>query len=256
MMRFENKVVLITGGAGQIGKAVAKRFLSEGANLALVDLNLEVLKRAAEELGMNDSHLLLAADVSDESQTKAYVDATVERFGQIDVFFNNAGITGSRQAIHEMDMARWQKLMDVNLRGILLGLKYVLPVMYKQNTGSVINTASQAGMRAQPCGADYCVSKAAILMLTKVGAIEAGPHGVRVNAILPGIVKSEMILQNNAKMGISEEAFAKQLAGMVPLGRWAELDEIAKAFLFLGSDEASYISGVEFKVDGGSLAKS
>ncbi len=254
-MRFENKVFLVTGGAGQSGKAAAKAFLDEGAFVALVDLDQKLLEQAASEIGLDGRHLLLAADVTREEDVERYVRLTVEKYGRIDVFFNNAGITGARQQLTEMEMGHWQKLMDVNVKGVLLGLKYVLRVMNEQGFGSVINTASQAGVRAQAAGGDYGLSKAALLYLTRVAAIEAGPHGVRVNAVLPGVVHSEMILANNRKMGISEEQFMKNLGGVIPLGRWAELDEIAKAVLFLGSDDASYISGAELRVDGGSLCK-
>ena len=256
MTDFTGKTVLITGGAGQIGKATAKAFLNAGASVALVDLSEDMLEDAAQQLGCHDRLLLLAADVSDEAAVAEYVCRTEAHFGHIDIFFNNAGITGARQELVDMDMDHWQKLMDVNLRGVTLGLKYVLRVMYQQGYGSVINTASQTGQRAQIGGGDYCVSKAAILHLTRVAALEAGPHGVRVNAIMPGIVHSDMILENNKKQGISEEQFGKMLAQIVPLGRWADLEEIANTVLFLASDAASYITGCDLKVDGGSLCKS
>lgn len=251
-MRFENRVVLITGAGGNIGKETAKHFSGEGAYLALTDIDGNALERVKKEINVpDDKILLITADVSRESDVEMYVRRTMERFGKIDCFFNNAGVGGERQQITELDLEEWNRVVDVNLRGVLLGLKYVLRVMCDQGYGSVINTASQAGLFNQPGGAGYCVTKGAVIHLTKIAAVEVGGFGIRINCILPGLVNSDMVRRNTGKNRPDDEG----LKSMVPLGRMAELDEVAKAVCFLASDDAAFITGAELRIDGGSSIK-
>ncbi len=255
-MSFKGKTVLITGAAGTLGSAVAKKFFNEGSNLALVDSNIEALEQSASKAGFGNRALLLQADVTDECQVFNYVKETVSKFGAIDVFHNNAGITGSRVSITNIDYDFFKKLMNVNVFGVFLGLKHVLPQMYEQNYGVVINTASHKGRLAARNSADYAASKSAVIMLTKVAALEAAGFNVRVNAIMPGIVHSPMIVENRKKLkpGISEKEIERDIAGSLPLGRWCEPEEVANMVRFLASDEASYLTGTELRLDGGSTA--
>ena len=256
-MRFAGKTLLITGAACTIGRAVANALFAEGANLALVDFNLDALKAFAAEAGFGDSRaLLLDADVTDEAQVAGYVKKTVERFGSIDVFHNNAGITGARAPLTDIDADRFRKLMDVNVIGVFLGLKHVLKQMYLQGSGAVINTSSHKGKMCVAESGDYAASKSAVIMLTKVAALEAAPHHVRVNCIMPGIVRSEMIIANRKKQnpGMTEEEIEKVFAASLPLGRWCEPAEVAEMVMFLASDSASYLTGTELHLDGGTTA--
>ena len=247
-MRLKGKTAVITGAAGSIGKQAARRMLSEGANLALVDISSGALRLAAEELGAGDRIMTIPADVD------SYITAAVRRFGRIDILFNNTGIGGPRQQIADVDIEAWQHVMDVDLKGILLGMKHALRIMYAQGSGSIINTASQAGVFNQPGGAGYCIAKGAVIHLTKIAAVESGSHGVRVNCIMPGVVNSDMI-RKNAPPGMDMEQMKAGMSKMVPLGRMAELDDIADAVIYLASDESRYITGIELRVDGGSSIK-
>ena len=257
-MKFDGKTILITGAAGTIGRAIAKAFYEEGANLALVDCNEEALKTVCAEEGWSERTLLLAADVTDEQQVKAYVEKCVQRFGSIDVFFNNAGITGDRKAIADFDIEHFRKLMDINVTGIALGLKYVLRQMYLQGSGSVINTASQKGKVFAKNSADYAASKSAVITLTKIAALESAEKNVRVNCIMPGIVHSKMLVdvKRKANPDLTVEEIGRTFGDSIPIGRWCEPEELAKTVMFLGSEDASYITGAEIHIDGGMTAGS
>lgn len=253
-MRFEHKTVLITGAAGTIGMAAAEAFFKEGADLALVDFDMPALEAVAGRFG--NRALLLQADVTDEAQVAAYVGRTVDRFGKIDVFHNNAGITGQRAAVTDMDLSRFKALIDVNVVGVMLGMKYVLRQMYAQNNGVIINTASHKGRVCVPNGGDYAASKSAVITLTKVAALEAAPHHVRINCVMPGIVHSPMIVnaRRRADPSLTEEDIAAIFSKTVPLGRWCEPEEVADMVLFLASDQAAYLTGTELRLDGGTTA--
>ena len=253
---FEGKTVLITGAAGTIGSAAAAAFFDAGASLVLVDVNMDALQKVSAENMFGERALLVEADVTDETQVRDYVQRAVDRFGSIDVFFNNAGITGARMPLTEMEIDHFRKLMDVNVTGILLGLKYVLKQMYAQGSGAIINTASQKGRVCAAGSGDYAASKCAVIMLTKVAALEAAPHHVRVNCIMPGIVHSDMILENRKKQnpGMTTEEIAASIQSSLPLGRWCEPSEVADMVMFLASETTSYLTGTEIRLDGGTTA--
>lgn len=248
MGRLQDKVAVITGGAGGIGKVTAKRFLDEGAKVVLVDLMEESLAEAKKELG--GSVLTVQADVSKEEDVKNYVDETVEQFGKIDFFFNNAGIEGKVAPLHEQSVEDFDKVIAVNVRGVFLGLKYVLPVMYEQKYGSVVNTSSVAGLSGSPGVIPYITSKHAVVGLTKAAAVEAASSGVRVNSIHPSPVNTRMMRSLESGMQIDEATLAKS----IPLGRYGESDEIANLVLFLASDESQFITGAQYRIDGGMAA--
>lgn len=188
MGRLENKVAIITGAAGGIGKETAKAFLKEGAKVTLVDLDEEKLEEIKEDLSSFGELLVVPADVSKEDQVKNYVDKTVEVFGQVDVFFNNAGVTGDRTPLVDIELEDFDNLMAINVRGVFLGMKYVLPIMIEQERGSIINTSSVDGLRGSPELSPYSASKHAVVGLTKSAALEVAEKSVRVNSIHPSPV--------------------------------------------------------------------
>ncbi len=252
MKRLENKVAIITGGAGGIGKESAKRFLEEGAKVVLVDLFQDSLDQTKAELDKLGEVITIQADVSQEDDVKNYVDKTVEKFGKIDVFFNNAGIEGKVAPITEQKVEDLDKVLAVNVRGVFLGLKHVLVVMKEQGYGSVINTSSVAGLSGSPNVTPYIASKHAVVGLTKATAVEVAPYKVRVNSIHPSPVNTRMMrsLEEGFAPGQAEAAKA-DMEKSIPLGRYGESEDISNLVLFLASDESSFITGVQSRVDGG-----
>jgi NAD(P)-dependent dehydrogenase (short-subunit alcohol dehydrogenase family) len=252
MKRLRDKIAIITGGSGGIGKAVAVRMLGEGACVVLVDLDRAGLDATARELGASDRVLAVQADIANEDDVRHYVQATLDRFGRIDVFFNNAGIEGKVAPLEQQDTAMFDKVIAINVRGTYLGLKHVLPHMYRARRGSVINTSSVAGLEGFADVLPYVTSKHAITGMTKVAAIEAARHGVRVNSVHPSPVNTRMMRSLEAGFDPNDPGAAK--AGFekaIPLGRYGEPGDIANLVLFLASDESSFITGVQYRIDGG-----
>jgi NAD(P)-dependent dehydrogenase (short-subunit alcohol dehydrogenase family) len=250
---FAGRVAVVTGGAGDIGRAAATAFAARGASVVLVDRDGERLEEARAAIGGDTS--AVAADVSMETDVRRYVDAAVDRHGRIDVLFNNAGIEGRNVPLAECPVELFDDVMAVNVRGIFLGLRYVLPVMLAAGRGAIVNTASMASMVAHPGRGPYSASKHAILGLTKAAAAEVAADGVRVNAICPGAVDTQLSRRIAADVDplSPDEAFARVLP-KIPAGRYATPDEIAAVVCFLASDAASYVNGAAWLVDGGFLA--
>ena len=250
-MLLENKIVLITGAAGDIGMGSARACYDEGASLALADIDMDRLRGNTLDAGFDPERLLLIqCDVRKEEQVEQMVGSVVERFGRIDLFHNNAGTTGQRTKISEKNLEEYREWLDLNLVGFLSCMKHVLRQMYRQEGGSIVNTASQAAHRPSVGGSDYSLQKSAVLMLTKVAALESNGTGVRINAVSPGYVESRMMRNNFVKFPNLEESIRKN----VPLNRMCSPEEIGKVVVFLGSDYASYITGQEIGVDGGHMA--
>lgn len=256
-MSLQNKVVLITGAAGGIGSAAAKAFAKEGAKLALVDLNEDTLKKAVEGIGATDI-LLITVDVTKEEQVKNYVDKTVEKYGRIDVFINNAGVNGAYATITDQSDKNLQFVMGVNFFGAYYGLKYVLRVMKEQKSGAVVNTASNGGWLGAEGMSVYVASKHAVVGLTKSAALEMAPYGVRVNAVAPGATNTDMMrrIEKNAFGEEKMEEAQKAFASAVPMGRYATPEEIADLMVFLGSEKSNFIDGTIVRIDGGMAATS
>ncbi len=255
MKRLKDKVALITGGAAGIGLETARLFLGVGARVALVDLDDDDLSDAARDLGNPDDLLTIAADVSSVEDSKRYVAQTVEAFGRIDVFFNNAGIEGKVAPLVDQKIEDFDRVLAVNVRGAFLGLQHVLPVMIGQKSGSVINMSSIAGLKGSPNVAPYITSKHAVVGLTRAAAIEAAGHNVRVNSVHPSPVNTRMMrsLEEGFNPGHGEEV-KQQVADTIPLGRYGESLDIANLVLFLASDESAFITGAQYPVDGGMAA--
>jgi len=256
MGRVEGKVAIITGGAGGLGKVTAERLLKEGAKVVIVDLFEEPLQKTKEELSAYGEVLAVQADVSKEEDVEKYVNATIEAFGRIDIFCNNAGIVGKIAKLTETNADDFDKVIAVNLRGVFLGMKHVLPVMEKQKGGSIINTSSIDGLAGGVGRVAYVASKHAVSGMTKTAALEVAESGVRVNSIHPSYARTQMMeiveAGNNPE---DPDAVRRELAKTIPLGRYGEADDIANTVLFLGSDESAFITGVQLRVDGGMGAK-
>ncbi len=254
-IRLDGKVAVVTGAAGVIGTATLRLLAERGARIVAVDRRETDLKEAIKDLPASAEALALAADVTEEDEVAGYVRATVETFGTIDVFYNNAGIEGDVKPITDYPLASFRKVLDVNVVGVFLGIKHVLPVMLNQNRGSIINTASIAGLVGSPQIAVYSASKHAVIGLTKSAAWECTGTNVRVNCVCPGLIDSRMlsaIIQGrtpgNAPMP------NEKLVERIPARRLGQASEVASIVAFLASDEASYVSGSAYTVDGGRTA--
>lgn len=254
-MNLTNKVVIITGASGVIGRATSKLFKDEGAKLVLVDLNLDRLQEVAYSIGLEDgNHLLISADVTKEADVENFIHKTVEKFGRVDVLFNNAGIEGDVTDIVDTTVENMNNVLNVNVVGVFLGLKHALRVMRKQGAGSIINTASDAGIgSAQGLGA-YVASKHAVIGLTKTAALECEDSGVRVNAICPSSINSRLMRSLEEGTG-DPDAARKMYESKIPMKRYGQPEEVGQVVLFLASDRSSFVTGAHYNVDGGRLAK-
>ena len=254
MQRLHNKVAVITGGTGGIGLAAGKLFATEGAQVVLVDLDQGALDRAVADIGA--AHAMgVAADVTDPAQVEAYVAATLARHGRLDVFFNNAGIEGAVGPIVDYPLAVFDQVMAVNVRGVFLGLKYVIPAMAKGGGGSIVITSSLGGLRGVPKLGAYIASKHAVVGLMKSAALECAQHNIRVNTINPSPIATRMIEAIEAGYAPGATALVKKkMEAAVPLRRYGQPHEVAQLALFLASDEAAYITGNSYPIDGGMSA--
>jgi len=253
MKKLENKVAIITGGAGSLGKTTAKLFLDEGAKVLLVDISESELEEIVSELG-HENVAYCVADVSKAVDVERYVHEAVKLFGKIDIFFNNAGIEGVVKPIIEYPEEVFDKVIAINVKGIWLGNKYVLPNM--NEGGSIILSSSVAGLLGFANLSAYVTSKHAVLGIMRATAIEAAPLKIRVNSIHPSPVNNRMMrsIEEGASAGHGEEV-KKQFEASIPLKRYAEPIEIAQLVLFLASDESQFITGTTQVIDGGMCAQ-
>jgi NAD(P)-dependent dehydrogenase (short-subunit alcohol dehydrogenase family) len=249
MDRLEGKVAAITGGASGIGAGTVRRFVDEGAKVLIADLDQTKGDALAAELG--PATAFLRTDVSKEEDVAAMVAETTDRFGHIDVLFNNAGFGGALGPIESTTVADYDLTMDVLLKSVFLGIKHVTPPMKAQGSGSIISTASVAGIRAGYAPHLYSVAKCAVIHLTRTVALELGEHGIRVNAICPGFVATPLAFgRPDADESQIDQMRAAGARSQV-LGRVGEPLDIANMALFLASDDSTWITGQEFVVDGG-----
>jgi NAD(P)-dependent dehydrogenase (short-subunit alcohol dehydrogenase family) len=254
-IRLDGRVAVVTGAAGVIGTATMKLLAERGARIVAVDRREQDLQTAIKDLPASAEALAIPADVTDEDEVAGYVRATVEKFGAIDAFFNNAGIEGEIKPITEYSLETFRRVLEVNVVGVFLGMKHVLPVMLKQNKGSIINTASIAGLMGSPLIAVYSASKHAVIGLTKTASWECTGTGVRVNCVCPGMIDSRMlstILQGRS--GGNAPPPQDKIVERIPARRLGQASEVASIVAFLASDEASYVSGSAYTVDGGRTA--
>ncbi|MSP76319.1 MAG: glucose 1-dehydrogenase [Rhodospirillaceae bacterium] len=247
-MRMTGKVALVSGAAGGMGAATARLFAAEGAKAVIVaDILDQEGKEVVAEIAKAGGHAsYVHLDVTDEAQWKAAVEATVAAHGRLDVLVNNAGISGSAET-DLYDTAAWNRLMGINATGVFLGMKYATAAMKQAGGGSIVNLSSISGIVGQGyIHVGYNASKGAVRLITKAGAAQHGKHGIRVNSVHPGLMPPMRTSGRTADPAMR----AKTLKG-VPMGRAGEVDEVARAILFLASDESSYVTGAELVVDGG-----
>ena len=248
------KSVIITGGAGEIAREVAAQFLAAGAQVLLVDINEDALRRAVESLGGN-SVAYCVADVTSEDDTKAYVNRALECFGRVDVLAANAGIEGMVAPVSEYDTDAFRRLMDINVIGVFLGIKHVFPHMAKQGGGSIVITSSVAGVGGSPGLSAYNTSKHAVIGLMRSTAKEGGPLNIRVNTINPSPVEGRMITSlEQGTLPDDPEMVRTTLIGSIPMGRYAVPADVANLVVFLASEESRFLNGGVYMVDGGMMA--
>lgn len=254
MSEFKDKVAIITGGVGGIGLAAAKDFIKQGAKVTLVDLDQEKLDQAKNELASDDV-LVVSADVSKEDDVKNYVEKTVEKFGRIDIFVNNAGVNGEIEEVSELTEKNLNMVIGVNILGVFYGMKHVLKVMREQKSGSIINLASVGGWLGSPGMSPYVASKHAVVGATKSAALEVADEGIRVNSIAPNAVDTSMMERIDTNRG-DKEASRKATEESIPMKRYAAPEEVSDLILYLASDKSSFITGSMIKIDGGNAALS
>jgi NAD(P)-dependent dehydrogenase (short-subunit alcohol dehydrogenase family) len=254
-IRLDGRVAVVTGAAGVIGTATIRLLAERGAKIVAVDRRRADLDAAVKDLPASAEALAVEADVTEEDSVKEYVRAAVAKFGTIDAFYNNAGVEGEVKKIQDYPLEAFRKVLDVNVVGVFLGIKHVLPVMLKQNSGSIINTASIAGLMGSPHIAVYSASKHAVIGLTKSVAWECTNTGVRINCVCPGMIDSRMlstILVGRA--GGNAPPPIEKIVDRIPARRLGQASEVASIVAFLASDEASYVTGSAYTVDGGRTA--
>jgi NAD(P)-dependent dehydrogenase (short-subunit alcohol dehydrogenase family) len=253
---MKGKVTVITGAAGSIGHATSLALARAGADLMLVDVNAEGLATRGKELAALGARVEThVADVSRSAEVQAYVAAALRKFGRIDAFFNNAGIEGKLAPTQEYDEEEYDRIIAVNQKGVFLGLRHVLPVMLRQGAGAVVNTASIASERGLAGACAYNASKHAVIGLTRTAASEVGGRGVRVNAVMPGVIDTPLLESVLEKLFAGDIAGGKRVLGKIStqdrIGMPAEVGEVVT---FLLSDGASFVNGAAWAVDGGALS--
>jgi NAD(P)-dependent dehydrogenase (short-subunit alcohol dehydrogenase family) len=265
MARLTGKVAVITGGAGGIGRAAGRLFVEEGAKVMLVDLDEGALRAAVTAAG-SDSASYVVADTTRPDQVQHFVDTAVERYGGIDVFLANAGVEGRVLPIPEYPIDVFDQVMAVNVRGVWLGLRSVIPVMQQRGGGSIVITASTAGIRGTAGTSAYTASKHAAIGLMRSAALECAPLGIRVNTVNPSPIETRMMrsleqqraeqAERSGDVTTTPEQIKAIGAARIALRRYGQPEEVARLMLFLASDESSFCTGGVYMVDGGVSAGS
>jgi len=250
-MKLAGRVAVVTGAGSGIGAASAIAMAAEGAAVVVADLNEAAAKATVERIERGGGRALaVPADVTRAADNQALVERTLAQFGALDVFFANAGVPQWPTPVEEVDEAVFDRIMAVNVKGVWLGAKYALAVMKRQRRGVFLITASTAAFRPRPGGQTYAASKGAVVALTRSLALEAAPFGVRVVALAPVATRTPMLATFMGKPAVDDEGLARYVA-TVPLGRLNEPEDVARAAVFLASDDAAMITGTCLPVDGG-----
>lgn len=244
-MRLKDKVAVVTGGSSGIGEDTVRLFVQEGAKVVISDVNDEKGESLAEELG--EAAIYQHADVAKEDDVEALIKKAVDHFGKLDILFSNAGI-GSLSPADELSAEDWKKVLGINLDGVFFGAKHAVKAMKESGGGSIINTASILGHVGQAQTGPYSASKGAVVNFTRTLGIEYAQDNIRVNAVCPGYIETPLLDQ-------LEDEMRQQLINLHPIGRLGRSEEVAKAVLFLASDDASFVTGTSLLVDGGYTAQ-
>ena len=246
-MKLKNRVAIVTGAASGFGAEIARQYVAEGAKVAVADIDAAGAKAVAAQLG--EAAIAVACDVSKRADVDAAVAATLARFGRIDIAVNNAGFTHRNQPLLDVDEATFDRVFDVNVKSIFHMVHAVVPLMRGQRSGVILNVGSTAGMRPRPGLSWYNASKGAANLMSKSLAVELAPDNIRVNAICPVMGATGML---EAFMGMPDTPENRsRFIATIPMGRLSEPRDIARAAVFLASDDAGFVTGVEFPVDGG-----
>lgn len=254
--KLEGKVAVITGAAGALGRNTAELLLQEGAKVALIDINEGALSALVESLKSKGDVLGVVSNLSDEAQVANYVNRVMEQWGRIDIFLNNAGIIGKIAPLIDQTIEDFEAIININVRGVFLGLKHILPIMSAQKSGSVINTSSVSGLMGSSGNSLYSASKHAVVGLTKTAALEVARDSVRVNSIHPAPLESNMMKSIEESLNMENpDAVRKNISSRIPLGRYGNMQEVAKLVLFLASDDSEFITGGQYRIDGGMGAR-
>jgi len=243
--RFTDKVVFITGAASGIGRAAALAFAAEGARIAILDRSEDALKAVHASVEQVGAEVVsIACDVSSPDQVETSIKQVIDRFGRLDIAFNNAGVENKATPVHEIELSEWDRILDINLRGVFLCMKHEVAQMVKQGSGVIVNTSSGAGIRGVAGGAAYTAAKHAIIGLTRSAALDYAKQNIRVNAVLPGNIETPMM--DRFTGGDIQKAI-----DLEPVGRLGKPEEIAEAVLWMASDLGGFVTGAATVVDGG-----
>ncbi len=252
-LSLDGKLAIITGAASGIGLATAKLLAEMGAAAALIDINEPHGNEAVAQIKkMGGKAKFYRCDITSDNECRQTVDAIYEEFGRIDILFNNAGVI-KRKNILELEEKDWDLILDVNLKGIYLLSRHVIPIMIKARRGSIINTGSGWGLKGGPSALAYCASKGGVVNMTRAMAIDHGKHGIRVNCICPGDIDTPMLRAEAHQLGVNEEDFMKEAANR-PINRVGTPQDVAYAVLYLASNLSSWVTGSTLVVDGGGSA--
>ena len=246
---LQNKVAIVTGGTRGIGLAIVETFLKNGAKVALFGSRQSTVDKALAQLKEENADwpvMGMAPDLTDYAAVEAAVNAVREQFGRVDILVNNAGIS-ARESLYNYNPADFDKIIDLNVKAVFNGCRAVAPIMKEQGGGAIVNTSSMVSLYGQPAGVGYPTSKFAVNGLTKSLARELGPDNIRVNAVAPGVTRTDMVA------ALPEDMVAR-ISAPIPLRRIGEPQEVANAFLFLASDLASYVTGTVLSVDGAAMS--
>ncbi len=262
MARLSNKIALITGGAGGIGQAAARLFTAEDARAVLVDLDEAALQEVVRSIG-EDKASYVVADVTQPEQVRSYVNAAIDRWGGIDIYLANAGVEGVVSSIPEYPFDMFEQVMAVNVSGVWLGLKYVIPAMGNRGGGSIVITSSTAGIGGTAGMSAYVTSKHAVIGMMRTAALECAPLGIRVNTVNPAPIETRMMrsLEEMRAAAADDSAVTleqtkQSFEARIPLRRYGNPEEVTNMMLFLASDESSFCTGGVYMVDGGRSAGS
>jgi NAD(P)-dependent dehydrogenase (short-subunit alcohol dehydrogenase family) len=253
LLSLKGKTAVITGGASGIGRGTAIRLAEMGADIALLDIRPDKGKEVVKEIGsMNSRAAFFLCDVRSDSDCKRVTGEIIDKFGKIDILFNNAGVAVRKDSV-DLSVDEWDLAIDVTLKGVFLLSHHIIPYMIKNGGGSIINTGSGWSLKGGPKAVSYCAAKGGVLNLTRAMAIDHGKHNIRVNCVCPGDIDTPMLRNECAQLNENEDSFMKDAANR-PIARVGTPDDVADAVLFLASNMSKWVTGTHLVVDGGGIA--